>query len=45
LIVLPHAAPGPRDDADWDAYQWAQALAEQGYVVISQLSRLDRLWT
>jgi len=29
-----HGGPWARDDADWDAYQWAQALAEQGYVVI-----------
>lgn len=34
LIVLPHGGPWARDDADWDAYQWAQALAESGYVVI-----------
>jgi len=34
LIVLPHGGPWARDDADWDAYGWAQTLAEQGYVVI-----------
>jgi dipeptidyl aminopeptidase/acylaminoacyl peptidase len=35
LIILPHGGPwGVRDSADWDAYGWAQALAEQGYVVI-----------
>ncbi|CAN5362853.1 S9 family peptidase [soil metagenome] len=34
LVVLPHGGPWARDDADWDAYGWAQALAEQGYVVI-----------
>ena len=34
LIVLPHGGPWARDDADWDAYGWAQALAEYGYVVI-----------
>lgn len=34
LIVLPHGGPWARDDADWDAYGWAQALAENGYVVI-----------
>lgn len=34
LIVMPHGGPWARDDADWDAYGWAQALAEQGYVVI-----------
>lgn len=34
LIILPHGGPWARDAADWDAYGWAQALAEQGYVVI-----------
>lgn len=34
LIVLPHGGPWARDDADWDSYGWAQALAEYGYVVI-----------
>ena len=34
LIVLPHGGPWARDEADWDPYGWAQALAEQGYVVI-----------
>lgn len=34
LIVLPHGGPWARDDADWDVYGWAQALAEYGYVVI-----------
>lgn len=34
LIVLPHGGPWVRDSADWDSYGWAQALAEQGYVVI-----------
>ena len=34
LIVLPHGGPWARDDADWDVYGWAQALAELGYVVI-----------
>lgn len=34
LIVMPHGGPWARDDADWDAYGWAQALAEYGYVVI-----------
>jgi len=34
LVVLPHGGPWARDDADWDAYGWAQAIAEQGYVVI-----------
>jgi dipeptidyl aminopeptidase/acylaminoacyl peptidase len=34
LIVMPHGGPWARDDADWDAYQWAQALAEYGYVVV-----------
>ncbi|HEY0412088.1 MAG TPA: S9 family peptidase [Allosphingosinicella sp.] len=34
LIVMPHGGPWARDDADWDPYLWAQALAEQGYVVI-----------
>jgi dipeptidyl aminopeptidase/acylaminoacyl peptidase len=34
LIILPHGGPWARDDADWDPYLWAQALAEQGYVVI-----------
>jgi dipeptidyl aminopeptidase/acylaminoacyl peptidase len=34
LIILPHGGPWARDDADWDAYQWAQAIAEKGYVVI-----------
>jgi dipeptidyl aminopeptidase/acylaminoacyl peptidase len=34
LIVLPHGGPWARDDADWDAYGWAQSLAELGYVVI-----------
>lgn len=33
-IVLPHGGPWARDDADWDPFQWAQALAENGYVVI-----------
>lgn len=34
LIVLPHGGPWARDSADWDDYGWAQALAENGYVVI-----------
>lgn len=34
LIVLPHGGPWARDAADWDPFLWAQALAEQGYVVI-----------
>ena len=34
LVILPHGGPWSRDDADWDTYGWAQALAEQGYVVI-----------
>lgn len=34
LIILPHGGPWARDDADWDAYGWAQSLAEMGYVVI-----------
>ncbi|MEG3143116.1 alpha/beta fold hydrolase [Sphingomonas sp. RT2P30] len=34
LVVLPHGGPWARDSADWDPYGWAQALAEQGYVVI-----------
>lgn len=34
LIIMPHGGPWARDKADWDAYGWAQALAEQGYVVI-----------
>lgn len=34
LVVLPHGGPWARDDADWDPYGWAQALAEQGYVVV-----------
>lgn len=34
LIVLPHGGPWARDTADWDPYGWAQALAENGYVVI-----------
>lgn len=34
MVVMPHGGPWARDDADWDAYGWAQALAEQGYVVI-----------
>ncbi len=34
LVVLPHGGPWARDDADWDPFQWAQALAEWGYVVI-----------
>lgn len=34
LIVMPHGGPWARDDADWDPYQWAQAFAEYGYVVI-----------
>ncbi|WP_171012611.1 MULTISPECIES: prolyl oligopeptidase family serine peptidase [unclassified Sphingomonas] len=34
LIVMPHGGPWARDDADWDNYQWAQALAEYGYVVV-----------
>lgn len=34
LVVLPHGGPWARDDADWDSYQWAQALAELGYVVL-----------
>lgn len=33
-VVLPHGGPWARDDADWDSYGWAQALAEAGYVVI-----------
>lgn len=34
LIVMPHGGPWARDDADWDSYQWAQTLAEYGYVVV-----------
>ncbi|GAA0327752.1 S9 family peptidase [Sphingomonas oligophenolica] len=34
LVILPHGGPWARDSADWDAYGWAQALAEYGYVVI-----------
>ena len=34
VIVLAHGGPWARDSADWDAYGWAQALAELGYVVI-----------
>lgn len=34
LVILPHGGPWARDDADWDPYGWAQAIAEQGYVVI-----------
>jgi dipeptidyl aminopeptidase/acylaminoacyl peptidase len=34
LVVLPHGGPWARDSADWDAYGWAQAIAEQGYVVL-----------
>jgi dipeptidyl aminopeptidase/acylaminoacyl peptidase len=34
LIVLPHGGPWARDAADWDPYLWAQALAEQGYVIV-----------
>ncbi|HEU0044160.1 S9 family peptidase [Sphingomonas sp.] len=34
LVVLPHGGPWSRDDADWDPYGWAQAIAELGYVVI-----------
>ena len=34
LIIMPHGGPWARDDADWDAYQWAQAFAEYGYVVV-----------
>lgn len=34
LVILPHGGPWARDNADWDAYGWAQAIAEQGYVVI-----------
>jgi dipeptidyl aminopeptidase/acylaminoacyl peptidase len=34
MIIMPHGGPWARDDADWDAYQWAQALAEYGYVVV-----------
>ena len=34
LIVMPHGGPWARDSIDWDGYQWAQALAEQGYVVV-----------
>ena len=34
LVILPHGGPWARDEADWDPYGWAQALAEQGYVVI-----------
>lgn len=33
-VVLPHGGPWARDNADWDPYGWAQALAEAGYVVI-----------
>ena len=32
LIVLPHGGPAVRDTADFD--WWAQALAEQGYLVL-----------
>lgn len=34
LIIMPHGGPWERDAADWNPYLWAQALAEQGYVVI-----------
>jgi dipeptidyl aminopeptidase/acylaminoacyl peptidase len=34
LIIMPHGGPWTRDAADWDNYQWAQALAEYGYVVV-----------
>lgn len=34
LVVLPHGGPWARDDADWDAYGWAQAIAEMGYIVV-----------
>jgi len=34
LIVMSHGGPWARDSVDWDAYQWAQAMAEIGYVVI-----------
>lgn len=34
LVVLPHGGPWARDSADWDTYQWAQAIAELGYVVV-----------
>ena len=35
LVILPHGGPwDTRDSIDWDDYGWAQALAEQGYVVI-----------
>jgi dipeptidyl aminopeptidase/acylaminoacyl peptidase len=33
-VVMPHGGPWARDDADWDGYHWAQAMAEAGYVVI-----------
>lgn len=34
LIVMPHGGPWARDSMDWDSYQWAQAMAELGYVVV-----------
>ena len=34
LVILPHGGPWARDSADWDPYEWAQAIAELGYVVI-----------
>lgn len=33
-VVMPHGGPWARDDADWDPTNWAQAMAENGYVVI-----------
>lgn len=34
LVIMPHGGPWARDDADWNAYGWNQAIAELGYVVI-----------
>jgi len=32
VVVMPHGGPFARDDESWD--HWAQALAEQGYLVV-----------
>ncbi|MFX7094750.1 prolyl oligopeptidase family serine peptidase, partial [Acinetobacter baumannii] len=49
LIVMPHGGPWARDSMDWDPYQWAQAMAELGYVVIQPNYRgstgYGRAWT
>ncbi|SOB80861.1 Dipeptidyl aminopeptidase/acylaminoacyl peptidase [Sphingomonas guangdongensis] len=34
LVVMPHGGPRARDSADWDPYNWSQAVAELGYVVV-----------